>query len=54
MKGTDEQLVLFATSIAMELAKNLSIDEILQLQALLGQISFSLTTLVGCKKNKKI
>ena len=29
MKGTDEQLVLFATSIAMELAKNLSIDEII-------------------------
>ena len=54
MKGTDEQLVLFATSIAMELAKDLTIDEILQLQALLGQISFSLTTLVGCKKTKKI
>lgn len=53
MRQTDEDLVLFATSIAMQLAKGLSAEEIGQLQCLLGQISCSLNTLVGCKRNKK-
>ena len=49
--GTDP-LTDFSISLEMN-PKSEDIDEILQLQALLGQISFSMTTLVGCKKNKK-
>ena len=54
MRGTDEQLVLFATSIAMELAKGLSIEEIIELQHLIGQISCSLNTLTSCKRLKNL
>ena len=54
MKGTEEELVLFATSIAMELAKGLSIEEINELQHLIGQISCSLNTLAGCKRLKNL
>ena len=54
MKGTDEQIVLFATIIAIELAKGLSNEEMVQLQQILGQISCSLNTLAGCRKLKNL
>lgn len=46
---TDEEMVLFATSIAMELARGLSTEEIENLRNLINQISLSLGTLLGCR-----
>lgn len=53
MKKSDEELVLFATSIAMQLAKGLDKDELEQLRNLIGQISCSLNTLICCRGAKK-
>ena len=50
MKQNDEEMVLFATSIAMQLAKGLDEEEIEQLLCLLNQIICSLSTLVGKKR----
>ena len=50
MKQNDEEMVLFATSIAMQLAKGLDEEEIEQLRCLLNQIICSLSTLVGKKR----
>lgn len=49
MSQTDEDLVLFATSIAMELARGLEMQEIEELRNLINQISCSLTTLINCR-----
>ena len=49
MKCTDEELVLFATSIAMELAKDLDVSEIEELRNLVNQISCSLSSLINCR-----
>ncbi len=49
MDCKDESLVLFATSIAMELAKGLEVEEIEDLRCLINQISCSLTTLISQK-----
>jgi len=54
MKGTDEQFVLFATSIAIQLADGLTTEEISELQCFISQISCSLNTLAGCKKIKNL
>lgn len=53
MACSDEELVLLATSIAMELAKNLNEEEIIELRNLINQISCSLSTLVGCREGSK-
>ena len=58
-KCTDEEMVLLATSIAMELAKGLDADEIEELKNLVNQISCSLSSLICCrysciKRNDKI
>lgn len=53
MACSDEELVLLATSIAMELAKDMSEDEIVDLRNLINQISCSLTTLIGCRVGSK-
>ena len=49
----DEESVLLATSLAMELAKGLSVEEIEELRNLINQISCSLSTLLNCRYNKK-
>ena len=49
MDRKDEQLVLFATSIAMELAKGLSLEDLEDLRNLVNQVSCSLTTLINNK-----
>ena len=51
MEKIDEELVLFATSVAMQLACGLSVEEIEQLRNLVNQISCSLSTLIGCRRN---
>ncbi len=58
MGKKDEELVLFATSIAMQLATGLTVEEIDELRNLVNQISCSLSTLINCHrcsagKNKK-
>ena len=53
MEQNDEQLVLFATSIAIQLAEGLSVCEIENLRNLINQISYTLGTIVGCKLNKE-
>ncbi len=53
MKRTDEEMVLLATSIAMELAKDMTTEEIEELRNFINQISYSLTTLIGCKFKKR-
>ena len=49
----DEERVLLATSIAMELAKGLDEKEICELINFVGQISCSLSSLLKEKKTKK-
>lgn len=49
----DEEKVLLATSIAMELAKDLDETQICELISFVGQISCSLTSLIKTKKAKK-
>ena len=49
MACTDEELVLLATSIAMELAKGLDTKEIEQLRNLVNQVSCSLSALINCR-----
>ncbi len=58
MTSTEEEKVLFATSIAMQLAEGLSLDELEDLRCLINQISCSLSTLISMqyncvKKNKR-
>ncbi|MBP3619252.1 MAG: hypothetical protein J6J24_01180 [Clostridia bacterium] len=57
MEKIDEELVLLATTIAMQLAKGLTKEEIEQLRNLVNQISCSLSTLTNCRgyknRNKK-
>ena len=48
---TNEEEVLFATSIAVELAKGLSVEEIEDLRNLINQISCSLSTILNCNYN---
>ena len=45
---TNEEKVLLATSIAVELAKGLSVEEIEDLRNLINQISCSLSTILNC------
>lgn len=49
MACTDEELVLLATSIAMELANGLELEQIEELRNLVNQISCSLTSLINCR-----
>ena len=49
MACTDEELVLLATAIAMELAKGLDMEQIEQLRNLVNQISCSLSSLINCR-----
>ena len=51
MACTDEEMVLLATSIAMELAKGLDVKELEQLRNLVNQISCSISTLINCHFN---
>jgi len=53
MECKDEALVLFATVLAMELAKGLSDEEIEELRNLVNQVSCSLSTLINCHHFKK-
>lgn len=53
MKCNDEEMVLFATAIAMELARGKSIQEIGEIRNLVNQISCSLNTLIFNKNDKK-
>ncbi len=48
----DEERILLATSIAMEIAKDLDEKQIIELLNFIGQISCSLSSLLGCKKQK--
>ncbi len=49
MARNEEELVLFATSVAMELAKGLDVEELDELRNLINQISCSLSTLINNK-----
>ncbi len=49
----DEEKVLLATSIAMELAKDLDETQICELISFVGQISCSLSSLLNTKRVKK-
>lgn len=49
MNCKEENLVLFATSIAMELSKGLSVEELEDLRCLVNQISCSIGTLISSK-----
>lgn len=51
MECKDEELVLFATTIAMELAKGLTLEELEDLRSLVNQVSCSLSTLITKKYN---
>lgn len=53
MRRTEEELVLLATAIAMELARGLDSDEINELCTLINQILCSLGNLTNCKNNRK-
>ena len=50
---TDEEKVMLATAIAMELAKGCNEKEIEELRNLVNQISCSLGSLLHCRCNKK-
>lgn len=49
MACKEEELVLLATSIAMELARGLELEELEDLRNLVNQVSCSLTTLINSK-----
>ena len=49
MACSDEEMVLLATSIAMELAKGLNEHEIEDLRNFVNQISCSLSSLLHCR-----
>lgn len=51
MERNDEEMVLFATSIAMQLAKGLSIEELEDLRCLINQVACSLSTLIANRCN---
>ena len=58
MSCREEERILFVTSIAMEMAKGLDIEELEDLRNLINQISCSLTNLIchkvqGTKKKQK-
>lgn len=49
MACKEEELILLATSIAMELARGLELEELEDLRNLVNQVSCSLTTLINSK-----
>lgn len=49
MECKEEELVLMATTIAMQLAKGLDVEELEDLRNLVNQVSCSLTTLINTK-----
>lgn len=51
MERKEEELVLFATSIAMQLARGLSLEELEDLRCLINQVSCSISTLISEKHN---
>ncbi len=57
MEQKDEEMILLATSIAMELAKGLSVEELEDLRNFVNQISCSISNLITRRyvilKNKK-
>lgn len=54
MACSDEEMVLFATSVAMKLAEGLDCQQIEELRNLINQISCSLTTLINCRYKHQI
>ncbi len=46
MKCTDEEMIMLATSIAMELARGLDVDELEDLRNFVNQISCSVSNLI--------
>ncbi len=48
-----EDLITFATFIAMELAKGRSVEEIRELRDLVNQVACSLNTLLSCRPYRK-
>ncbi len=56
MKCTDEEMILLATSIAMELARGLNVEELEDLRNFVNQISCSVSNLITrryCVMKKK-
>ncbi|MBP3431924.1 MAG: hypothetical protein J6K39_03635 [Clostridia bacterium] len=55
MARKDEELVLLATSIAMELANGLCMEELEDLRCLINQVLCSISTLISvkCNENKR-
>lgn len=53
MKRTEEEMLLFATAIAMELACGLSDEEIHELCTLINQILCSLGNLTNCRGHRR-
>lgn len=53
MNCSEEELIIFATSIAMELSKGLSVDELEDLRCIINQISCSISTLICTKVSAK-
>ncbi|MGN1201624.1 MAG: hypothetical protein ACI4R8_05180 [Candidatus Caccovivens sp.] len=53
MNCREEEMILFATSIAMELGKGLSLEELEDLKALINQIQCSLVNLIVSKYNTR-
>ena len=46
MKCTDEEMIMLATSIAMELARGLDVEELEDLRNFVNQISCSVSNLI--------
>lgn len=49
MECKEEALVLFATSVAMQLSKGLSLEELEDLRCLINQVSCSISSLISQK-----
>lgn len=53
MECKDDELILLATSIAMQLTKGLSLEELEDLRCLVNQISCSISSLIGIKFSRQ-
>lgn len=53
MDCREEQMLLFATSVAMELGRGLSLEELEDLKILINQIQCSLCSLIASKCNAR-
>lgn len=52
MKHNDEELIVWATSLAMQLSKGLSVEELDTLRMFFNQMCCSISSLI-CEKNKR-